>query len=1674
MKNTYLILIQIICFNFVYAQRQDDLEFFYSPCNERTGRVNALSDPLYTYGARQRFRNEHVASDFGARDRPAVARDPKAPYDWHNGVDWGVLVGDADLGYAFYALQPNTNVEWIRNFGGYKVLATINGDRRFGFGHIFSGIFAPRSGEYQRIGNFILTVLTDKPQFPVIIHLGATSVIPTSIATTSGSTLINVGAANTSRFLVGMVVSGVGIPSGTTVTAVNTTTGAVTLSNAATATSTGVTLTTSTPVTAISQEDGSVELPSSIPLPVGITNRTITSNRLIASVNQPICGIGNSKNSNGHIHMYSFNEAPNLPVNISSYGFQKDPLQWVQHDTANYSVYVNEVRDANKALNFKVKVVAEMRDNAWGALRAGANYSAAVMDIDEVQLKYKRQDEADSRYRLFQGENFESRICDGSKDNTIRYPSVGNPLANYDIETNTIATRGSWNRTGVDPDAYCDFAPYNALDNYYFVDIYPKIATSNAQRDGRISFARNNREARMPDGKYVLKPFLRTSRNAYFYSNGNTRNLEVDNFLPYIENVIVQSNATKTQYRYKCQYAADGNLRKETSDDVGYDYDNPLPNSNYMRIWASFSEEMKNVTDTTVRLEIPLLGLNVDMIKHQNDATRFYYDIQNFDALCTQNNIVKNSKVFMTFKGKDLAGNDLVSFSETQLASGVVVPSRNEKGDWLPTPAADRAEKKHYIPIACDLTKNICAMADFTFTVNGLTASFNGSSSPNSPIYTWTFGLGLGSNSSTLRPSFTFPRAGEYPVTLAVTYQSGPYVTLGNTIYVTKTVTVTECSSPDLGADVTNEVTYYRPGRPGRPGISFVIPGSISIISGIPSNATFQWSNGATTSNIENLKVGQYALTLTEEGGCKSFYSWSLGGFECSGAMAVDAQVYSSMGGENGIINLTTQSAGNLSYQWANAAGASLGITTPYALDLTPGMYKVTITSWDDLNNVCGSTVRTYTVVDMSMTSEVKNTCANTANGAIYNTTTENMGSEQGVSWTYSWYKNGRLMNNLSTKEVSNLEAGTYERHARRTLILGGVKRQATLISTFAISTFPAMQYIVSKTNPCKKIPSTAVVIQHNQVEALSYEWSNGDYLGHTSELEAGDHFVTITDVNYCQYVGSVTVGAPLTLSVSITNACTVTGGADVQASGGVPPYKFYWDTWGSPMTNISSSGNTSRLSAPRGRYVVSVTDAEQNCTVFTEVQISRIPTSFTPTFVTTNTSSYCKSDGQVSINLPLDGMPYSIGIRGPGIFRSLTPISNNTATFRNLLEGGYIVFAQNRCGVNSSQNLVINTDKPKKLAISVNQKALASCEGKTPQLDITKSNPALAETVLTINNGYPPFNITIPGIGTFTMNAIGRKTFYLPIGNWTFNITDATNCDPETSSIQVTGKGYERWVIDCPNTDKYCDGRFIQNYKDPYYTWAIDQVNCQARRDCGSASFGNRYGFTPVTGSINYKQENPLNYNRNIGNWWLGQNDIYEGTARNPYTYPSCTQVKTCSIPAPFYEPIGGLPYNTSTLVQTYTNNHVLIRLDDAVHCDARKIMGCTTACDDDGDLYEIRCANSGFVVGRYCKFSIPMPRPFLVGNERAENSGIYLYPNPVIDDFTVNIPLALMDKLDYSVKLYNELGQNIEVQTIEQEDNNAFMQINCQSRNQLSKGVYYLHIISKGKSYVLKVVSY
>ena len=79
-----------------------------------------------------------------------------------------------------------------------------------------------------------------------------------SIATTSGSTSINVGAADASKFLVGTVVSGAGIPSGTVVTAVDMITGAVTLSSAATATSAGVTLTTLTPVTTAGGADGIV------------------------------------------------------------------------------------------------------------------------------------------------------------------------------------------------------------------------------------------------------------------------------------------------------------------------------------------------------------------------------------------------------------------------------------------------------------------------------------------------------------------------------------------------------------------------------------------------------------------------------------------------------------------------------------------------------------------------------------------------------------------------------------------------------------------------------------------------------------------------------------------------------------------------------------------------------------------------------------------------------------------------------------------------------------------------------------------------------------------------------------------------------------------------------------------------------------------------------------------------------------------------------------------------------------------------------------------------------------------------------------------------------------------------------------------------------------------------
>ncbi|MFN0216463.1 MAG: OmpA family protein [Saprospiraceae bacterium] len=108
---------------------------------------------------------------------------------------------------------------------------------------------------------------------------------------------------------------------------------------------------------------------------------------------------------------------------------------------------------------------------------------------------------------------------------------------------------------------------------------------------------------------------------------------------------------------------------------------------------------------------------------------------------------------------------------------------------------------------------------------------------------------------------------------------------------------------------------------------------------------------------------------------------------------------------------------------------------------------------------------------------------------------------------------------------------------------------------------------------------------------ALKHEffWDNGEITAATLRLNAGLHFVTVTDENGCQATASVLMTetvVPLEVSILEKNKIKCAGekaALSVQVSGGKAAYKFAW-------SNPALSGDSPSASA--GDYTLTVTDA--------------------------------------------------------------------------------------------------------------------------------------------------------------------------------------------------------------------------------------------------------------------------------------------------------------------------------------------------------------------------------------------------------------------------------------------------------------------------------------------------
>ena len=374
-----------------------------------------------------------------------------------------------------------------------------------------------------------------------------------------------------------------------------------------------------------------------------------------------------------------------------------------------------------------------------------------------------------------------------------------------------------------------------------------------------------------------------------------------------------------------------------------------------------------------------------------------------------------------------------------------------------------------------------------------------------------------------------------------------------------------------------------------------------SQVSGGDGAYTYLWSNDSTTSNISELSVGSYTLTLTDGNGCFSQLSTMVQ--NSTSGLSTNISNYSDVdcnGNNTGSATVSVNGSGPFNYLWSN------GDTTDVINNLAAGTYFVTVQ--DSLGCQGIDTVVISEPLALTYNDSIINiTCYGYNNGKIYLNV---IGGTP--NYTYSWQGGGGFTS--SNEYLSNLSSGEY------TVTVVDANGCSFNVDKLSVTEPDTSLYISVNSNPplCYGNNDGIAISEANGgTPPYIYNWSNGDMGSSTTNLGEGEYYLTVTDANFCNLVDTVKLLSPEKIEVTenITDASCIgnnNGKIILNISGGVKPYTLVWNT-------DQVNADTIAENLTYGEYTVTITDFNK-CAVTYSYNINEgseicleIPTAITP-----------------------------------------------------------------------------------------------------------------------------------------------------------------------------------------------------------------------------------------------------------------------------------------------------------------------------------------------------------------------------------------------------------------------------------------------------------------------------
>ena len=271
--------------------------------------------------------------------------------------------------------------------------------------------------------------------------------------------------------------------------------------------------------------------------------------------------------------------------------------------------------------------------------------------------------------------------------------------------------------------------------------------------------------------------------------------------------------------------------------------------------------------------------------------------------------------------------------------------------------------------------------------------------------------------------------------------------------------------------------------------------GSINLtITGGVGNYSYNWNTGAQTENINNLCLGNYSVSVTDENNCTSTKTITI--TEPSDINITSSKYDVSCNGScNGSIDLTVSGGvGNYVYNWSN------GEVTEDINGLCAGIYYVS--AQDENGCIRVDSVMINEPSEITITNTKNDvSCYGSCNGDIDLTVSGGSGNY----YVYNW-SNGEV-----TEDINGLCAGSY---------IVSVQDENSCISVDTIIINEPSEIIISLDSSANSTNGLCngniYVSATGGVPSYMYNWDNYETNNYILNLCPGDYTVSVTDVNGC------------------------------------------------------------------------------------------------------------------------------------------------------------------------------------------------------------------------------------------------------------------------------------------------------------------------------------------------------------------------------------------------------------------------------------------------------------------------------------------------------------------------------------------------------------------------------